>query len=300
MSEYCFICKKLLTEGKILTVERGMKTLINASIERADEFSEYLKNQKSVTVHEDCRKNYTRKCSIAGAKRQREEHEASTSTVNPPSTRSRVSDSAFCFKNLCLFCGKELNEEHERRKSVDSRRRISQVSTLDFKDSILEVARTRSDAIAKAVIARIEYEYDLVAVEAKYHRDCQVSFLKPSTGGKVGRPQDEAMNLAMDEIFTYIENSDDCQFTLNELSNVCKTTTLDNRTIKMRLKIKYGDKLIITEKSGASTFICLKDNHHDILNQAWYEKKNEYKRRTIQNSRSSSGYHSRRYSSRSV
>lgn len=137
----------------------------------------------------------------------------------------------------------------------------------------MEVARTRSDAIAEAVIARVEYEYDLVAA-AKYHHDCYVSFLKPSTGGKVGRPKDEAMDLAMEEIFTYIENSDECKFTLNELSNVCKTTTLDNRTLKIRLKLKYGDKLIITEKSGASTFTCLKDNHHDILNQAWYEKKN--------------------------
>lgn len=68
---------------------------------------------------------------------------------------------------------------------MNSRLRISQVSNLNYKDSILEVARSRSDATAKAVIARIEYEYDLVAVEAKYHRDCHVSFLKPSTGVKL-------------------------------------------------------------------------------------------------------------------
>lgn len=67
MSEYCFICAKLLTESEVVTVERGMKTLINASIERADEFSEYLKNHKSVTIHEKCRKTYTRKSSIAAS-----------------------------------------------------------------------------------------------------------------------------------------------------------------------------------------------------------------------------------------
>lgn len=276
MSEYCFICAKLLTESEVVTVERGMKTLINASIERADEFSEYLKNQKSVTIHENCRKNYTRKSSIAAAnKRQREEQEDSTSTVSPPRTRLRSSESAFCFKKQCLFCRQELNEEYEKRKSSDFRRRISQVSTLQFKDSILEVARTRTrdDTTAEAVLALLEFEYDLVAAEAKYHHDCYASFMKPSTGLKVGRPKDEATNRAMEEIVTYIENSDDCQFTLNELQNICKTTTLDSRTIKLQLKLKYGDKLIITEKSGASTFICLIDNHHDILNQAWYEKK---------------------------
>ncbi|CAH2090972.1 unnamed protein product [Euphydryas editha] len=206
-------------------------------------------------------------------KRQREEQEASTSTASPPRTRSRISESAFCFKELCLFCGEKLNEESERRKSSDFRRRISQVSTLQFKDTVLETARARDDALAKAVLARVEFQYDLVAAEAKYHRDCYANFLRPSTGAKMGRPKDEATNLAMEEIFTYIENSDDCQFTLNELQEVCKTTTLDNRTIKLRLKVKYGDKLIITEKSGASTFICLVDNYHHILNQAWYENK---------------------------
>ncbi|CAF4759302.1 unnamed protein product [Pieris macdunnoughi] len=70
-----------------------MKTLINASTERADEFSEYLKNQKSVTIHVECRKNYTRKCSIAAAiKRQHKEQEASTSTKSPPRTRARVGE----------------------------------------------------------------------------------------------------------------------------------------------------------------------------------------------------------------
>lgn len=62
---------------------------------------------------------------------------------------------------------------------------------------------------------------NLVAAKAKYHNDCFVSFLKPITGGQVGRPQDETLNLAMEEIFTYIESSDDCQFTLEELKNIC-------------------------------------------------------------------------------
>ncbi|KAL4719827.1 hypothetical protein ACJJTC_012795 [Scirpophaga incertulas] len=54
-----------------------------------------------------------------------------------------------------------------------------------------EVARTRSDDVAKAVIARIEYEFDLVAAEAKYHDNCYNIFLRPTTGHKVGRPEDD-------------------------------------------------------------------------------------------------------------
>ena len=81
----------------------------------------------------------------------------------------------------------------------------------------------------------------------------------------------------MEEIFKYIENSDDCQFSLEELKNICKNLHLDNRKIKRRLKLKFGKKIIITEKPGKLTFISFFDNHSDILNQAWYEKKSQNK-----------------------
>lgn len=279
MSQFCFICNKALPESEIVTVDRGMKTLIDASVERGDEFLEYLRKQKYVTIHVQCRKNYTRKSTIAAAKRQYEEEQASTSEVSPPRTRARVSESVFCFKQCCLFCGSELNEERETKRQLCLRRKIFNVSKLSFKESILKIAQTRSDDASKAVTARIEFEYDLVAAGAKYHNDCYNSFLKPTTGGKNGRPHDEVTKDAMEEIFTYIENSDDCQFTLDELKNICKNAVLDNRTIKIRLKMKYGEKIIITEKSGTSTFICFLDNHHNILNKAWYEKKKQMKKK---------------------
>lgn len=255
--------------SEIVTVDRGMKTLIDASAERGDEFTDYLKSQKSVAVHVQCRKNYTRRSTIAAVKRQHEEDQASTSK---PRTRARVSESAFCFKNHCFFCGDEANEEYEKKRAQKFRRRICKVTTLSFKESVLKIAQSRSDDNSKTIIARIGFEHDLVAAEASYHHDCYVSFLKPPTGSKAGRPRDEALNLAMEEIFAYIENSDDCQFTLEELKNVCKNSNLDNRTVKLRLKLKYGNKVIITEKPGQLTFICFIDNHHDLLNQAWGEK----------------------------
>ncbi|KAL4718412.1 hypothetical protein ACJJTC_016033 [Scirpophaga incertulas] len=193
----------------------------------------------------------------------------------PPHTRARVSEPDFNVKKYCLFCGDEANEEAEKKKAQNVRRKIYNVSTLEFKDSILKVARTRSDDAAKAVIARIEYEFDLVAAEAKYHNNCYNIFLRPTTGYKVGRPKDDSVNLAMEEIFQYIENNDDCQFSLQELKDIGKNPTIDNKTIKRRLKLKYGDKIIITEKKGSLTIICFIDNQYDILNKAWYENTGE-------------------------
>ena len=97
--------------------------------------------------------------------------------------------------------------------------------------------------------------------------------MKPTIGGKVGRPQYETTNTAMREIFKYIEASDDCQFTLAELKSIGKNSTIDKRTIKKQLMLRYGDNVIITEKAGSSSFVCFIDSHHDILNKAWYEKR---------------------------
>lgn len=140
------------------------------------------------------------------------------------------------------------------------------LATHSFKDSVMITVQSRSDDTTKTIVARIGFEHDLVSAEARYHNDCFVSFLKPTTRDQVGRPQDEALNLAMKEIFSYIESRDDCQFTLEELKNSCKSVSVDNRTIKLRLKLNYGD--IITEKLGQLTFVCFLDNYH-INNQAW-------------------------------
>ncbi|GBP19708.1 hypothetical protein EVAR_8868_1 [Eumeta japonica] len=54
---------------------RGMPALIAASVARGDDFAVFLRTQKSVTIHVDCRKAYTRKNSIVAVKRQHEEEE---------------------------------------------------------------------------------------------------------------------------------------------------------------------------------------------------------------------------------
>ncbi|KAG8290201.1 hypothetical protein J6590_087951 [Homalodisca vitripennis] len=48
---------------------------------------------------------------------------------------------------------------------------------------LMKAAQSRSDDTEKTIVARIGFEHDVVAAEAKYHNDCFVSFLKPTTGG---------------------------------------------------------------------------------------------------------------------
>lgn len=76
-------------------------------------------------------------------------------------------------------------------------RRIYQVSSLAFKDSILKVAQTRSDDVEQAIIARIAYEYELIVAEDKYHHSCYNFFSKPSTGSTIGYPENHSFILAI-------------------------------------------------------------------------------------------------------
>lgn len=100
---YCFICNKLLNENECFIVDRGLQTLIDASIGIADGFSEYLKSKKTIKNHKQCRKNNTRKCNITAAKRQRDQDEVKTSNGSPPRTRLGVSESAFCFEQCYVI-----------------------------------------------------------------------------------------------------------------------------------------------------------------------------------------------------
>ncbi|KAK0072595.1 hypothetical protein PV325_011128, partial [Microctonus aethiopoides] len=60
--------------------------------------------------------------------------------------------------------------------------------------------------------------YDLVSVEAKYHGKCFSNFVLVKGQGDAGRSLDENIKIAMENVFHYIENNDDCQFTLAEFS----------------------------------------------------------------------------------
>lgn len=222
MEQVCFVCTKSLSEGETVVVERGLKTLRDASAERNDGKMEHLRNINSIKIHVQCRKDYTRRNSIIACKRERNES-ASTSTNSPPRSRMREREQSFNLKEQCIFCGEEASEVKERKKDRKTRQKIKYVSTVSFKDSIIAMADNRGDDIANAVKKRIMFENDLVAAQAKYHHNCYHSFVIPATAGKVGRPKDNNVSLAMEDVFSYIENSEDCQFTLTELKGIYTT-----------------------------------------------------------------------------
>lgn len=272
MADLCFLCNKSDSGGEsLIEVVRGMKSLRTASVERNDGKIDYLKSVTSVKVHEKCRSVYISKNCIQAAKRKQEEGETITSPLVLRKKRGEVFD----FKKQCLFCGEVADEAAEKKKREKYRRKIKNVSTLEFKDTVIKKAEERGDDFGELVKSRIILQYDLIAAEAKYHAACFTNFSnKSSSSSPLEKPrQDNQVTEAMLEIFNYIENNNDSQFTLKELKDVLTGYVPDDKTIITRLQQKYLTDIVITKKVGAFTIISFRDAQANILSKAWYESK---------------------------
>lgn len=176
---------------------------------------------------------------------------------------------------MLFFCGNEADEQKENKKCKDVRKTIRHVSIIGFKENVIKIADKRRDALAKVVKKRIIFEIDLIAAEAKYHDCCFVKFHLPTTGKQIGRPLDGQIIAAMENIFSYIENNDDCQFTFTELKGVLEDFKPDDKTIRKKLQERYGDRIVITNKNTGPSIVCFRYTQYDILNKTWYESKKQ-------------------------
>lgn len=109
---------------------------------------------------------------------------------------------------------------------------------------------------------------DLQSLGAKYHSHCYHSLKNAAqthNAEKKVHPRILMVHIAMEKIYKYIEENDDCQFSIQELKNILSTEYIpDDKTIKSRLSSHYGDNIIFSSKFGSNTIICFKKKHHEI------------------------------------
>jgi len=84
---------------------------------------------------------------------------------------------------------------------------------------------------------------DLIAEDAIYHRKCYQYFFKleqDSTGqpSKVGRPTSSEVTSTMQKIFEELENSEECQFSINDLLDKIGGYVQENKREEERRKEK--------------------------------------------------------------
>ena len=134
---------------------------------------------------------------------------------------------------------------------------------------------------AKKVKAIIVGVHCLVAEETRYHRSCSSKFfsvkkqhLNPS--GKRGRPDDEDIVTGLEKVCSYMEDADDCQFTLQELLDVMhqnQTCKISASYLKTKLQEKYRSDVIITTLQKKTPIVCFRNSGDKLLCNSWYNEK---------------------------
>lgn len=277
----CFICQLLGAQsisdvGSIVEIKRGLETLKQASGERNDGLLEYLNTREVVYAHKSCRQKYINQKYIRAYKKQEKQ-----TNLSPPKKRLRSSSlCGFDWETLCFICGEEAIDEKEKKRNKNVRRKIHLVNNKEMKSTILELIKVERDDYCREIHKRISGVIDLVALKARYHGDCYLSLKNsvhkvPEEKKKI-HPQVLLVDAAMKQIYQYIEENEDCQFSMQELKNIPTLECIpDEKTIKARLISQYKDDIIFSSKFGANMIICFRKKHHEILSNAWYNQREE-------------------------
>ena len=268
--EICILCSKKLSDGETVEVRRGLQTIVKSSIRRKDGICNIIRDLESITVHSDCRKSYTRESSILA-----------NNTQSPVKAKQLRSASVqFDFKSNCLFCENKCDTIAELRKPL-SKRDIYEVRTKECKDSIIRQCAERNDELGHKVLVRVASVCDLVAAEARYHNSCYKLFFYVHTGMKRGRPENESISEAFNKLCSYLLSNDECQYGLTELVELMETYLPNEtnicceKTLKDKLKARFGDDVVITDLPGRGKkpVVCLRTTGHKIIDKAWYQQK---------------------------
>lgn len=142
-----------------------------------------------------------------------------------------------------------------------------------MKNNILKAACERDDDWGQQVSIRVGTVCDLVAAAAIYHDLCCVKFFskKSGTGEKRGRPSEDYVIAAMEDIYTFLDQAIDCQYSMDEVMRAITGEKPTVKTVKEKLQEKYKERLIISQLHSHKTVLCFKEVGNKILNSAWYE-----------------------------
>ena len=190
----CSICKSSGDSEKTLVrvTQKRLRTILHyAELREKSELVEDLQsklNQETceVLVHQKCRRDFT------DAKRLRTEK----SLVAPLTAKKVKRSGAFYWKRDCFIYGKlAVADGHPDRIDVQV------VSTIPFRENLLQICHERNDAWSSEVEVRLHDCIYLVAADAIYHKSCHSKFTlhksqpEKSKDGQhaSGRPKDIGM-----------------------------------------------------------------------------------------------------------
>ena len=171
-------------------------------------------NVKKIKIHKACQQNVYN---------QNKKRSAAKKSLTDDKNQYKILRSLmqmFDWKANGMFRGKtcQKNVKHPDRNNCH------EVTTLSFKDQILNVCEKQNDQVSKEVALRVASCNDLVAVEARYHTSCRITFVNPektfyhgeNRSKRVsGRPTENEKQSHFEQLCEWMEQEGEC-YTVKE------------------------------------------------------------------------------------
>ena len=278
----CLLCGLEVRESDGVTVSRGLDNLRRCSDERGDGLRVIMDRHTELRVHTACRVRYIQKRPFNTSVAQQSSDGENSLSLGPEHKRLRLSSpTKFDYKTHCLFCGEIASVTVEQVKRKHLRRSIRIVQTIPIQNSVQRAASNRSDEWGQIVLARVNTPFNLIALEARYHSICYLTFLSPVPNIKrsVGRPEDPVHKTAFVQLFKFMEDNDECQYAISELLAKFKSLipshyeAVSSQTLKKKLIDHFGARITITNVLGGKSILTFTANSCSIFNTAWYSER---------------------------
>lgn len=178
----------------------------------------------------------------------------------------RSETSSFDYASNCVFCGNQIGK---LKKVIE--KNIRQVSK-KIKLSILDICKGSSEMY----LQNIEYRLlNLNTSNGRYHLKCYAAF--KSRRPTKGRPTNLELNKHFLELCYYIDNSVECQFTLEELKLKLKEIAnineyiYSNKYLKQKLFDHYGNTVHCSHFGGKKSVFSFVEKVSEFLSKNWNE-----------------------------
>jgi len=274
----CVLCELDIGDDGV-TLSKELDTLRQTSDMRDDGKRAIMDLHTELRVHRGCRVVYTqlKSCRVVYTQLKRRFGRTQLSTQDEPSSsgepeqhRMRSSSPVlFDYKIHCLFCG-----------AVAGRKggKISVVQTLSIQDNVRVAASARENEWGQIVLARVNSSFNLISLEARYHRTCYLKFMRPINKAKrpTGRPENPLHRAAFHKLCHFLEHTDENQYNIADLKNKFRSFLESDddgfctNHLQRKLKDYFGSRVAITSLPGRKSLLTFTSSLAAILNRAYY------------------------------
>ncbi|CAG9773585.1 unnamed protein product [Ceutorhynchus assimilis] len=130
-----------------------------------------------------------------------------------------------------------------------------------MKEKLVKICEKRMDDIGRQIVVRLSNIIDLVAAEGKYHLSCYKNLVRDTPGSSKDSQEKDERQSAFLKLCSYMESSDDCQFSLGKLAE------------KFEEFCDTKESYVLTGVQAKDTIITLTDTVETILTEKFYTEK---------------------------